>query len=157
MGCLPFYTSYRISASTRDKLDAFWVFSATFKLSLKEFSAVGAILCLEAQRMRRSVMTTRKSKRQRFWLPVIVLALAVALALGGCARGGQAGGPSSSGQTTTQNTTGSSAGASGQNNTQQELQNLQGVSQQNQNDLNGLGDDDNNTNQNQGNDQETQP
>ena len=87
-------------------------------------------------------MTTRKNKQKRFWLPVIVLALA--LALGGCARAGQT-------------ASGPSTGATGQGNTQQELQNLQGTDQQNQNDLNGLGNDDNTTNQNQGDDQENQP
>ena len=104
-------------------------------------------------------MTTRKHQPKRFWLPVIVLALAAALALSGCARGIHTGSAPNSGQTTSGQSAGATntPAAAGQDTTQQELQNLQGINQQNQNDLNTLGNDDNNTNQNQGNDQETQP
>jgi uncharacterized protein HemX len=104
-------------------------------------------------------MTTRKNQHKPFYLPVIVLALAAALALGGCARGIHTGSAPNSSQTTSGPSAGATTtpAATGQDNTQQELQNLQGINQQNQDDLNTLGNDDKNTNQDQGNDQETQP
>jgi uncharacterized protein YceK len=94
-------------------------------------------------------MTRTISTRQRFWMPLVLLALAVALALGGCARhnGASNGAPASSQSTTSP---GQSAGAS-------DVQQLEQLDQQTQNDLNSLDTDENNANQNPGSDQETQP
>ena len=93
-------------------------------------------------------MTRTTSKRQRFWMPLVVLALAAALALGGCARHNNAGnGTPPSGQSTSP---GQSAGDS-------DVQQLQQLDQQTQDDLNSLDNDQNNADQNAGNDQETQP
>ena len=94
------------------------------------------------------------SKRQRFWLPLIVLALAGALALGGCARGVNTSG--ASGQNTSSQSS-STAGQSGGSSTSNDINRLQQIDQQNQNDQNGLNTDGQNANQNTGSDQEVQP
>ncbi len=87
------------------------------------------------------------SKRKRFWLPLVALALAVALALGGCARGVQHSGvPGSSSQAP-------GAGSS----TNDELNHLQQIDQQNQQDENSLNTDEQNADQNPGSDQEVMP
>lgn len=91
------------------------------------------------------------SRRRRFWLPLVVLALVVALALGGCARGAQNSGVSGN------PTTSSSSQTPGGSSASDELNHLQQIDQQNQNDANGLNNDTQNANQNNGNDQETQP
>ncbi|HEY7350166.1 MAG TPA: hypothetical protein VH599_17740 [Ktedonobacterales bacterium] len=90
------------------------------------------------------------SKRKRFWLPLVILALAVALALGGCARSVQNTGASSS-QTT------NGAGNSGQTSTNDELNHLQQIDQQNQHDSDTLDNDEQNANQDSGTDQEIIP
>jgi TolA-binding protein len=96
-------------------------------------------------------------KRQRFWLPLVVLALVIALALGGCAKGAQNTGAPGNQTTNSSQTPGSTASPSGSSNTSNELQHLQQTDQQNQNDLNNLNNDDQNANQNNGNDQEIVP
>jgi TolA-binding protein len=102
-------------------------------------------------------MTKATSKGRRFWLPLVILALAVALALGGCARGAQ-----NTGATGSQSTTGASQPTSvstqpGTGSTNDELNQLQQVDQQTQNDLNTLNNDEQNANQNTGSDQEVVP
>ncbi len=108
-------------------------------------------------------MQKQSKTRSRFWLPIIVLVLGVALALGGCARSG----PASSGGTvpSTQSTGGSGqtgtgqtgTGQTGSGNASSDIDALQQLDQQTQNDVNTLNNDQNNANQNPGNDQETQP
>jgi hypothetical protein len=97
-----------------------------------------------------------KSKRRSFWLPLVVLALVVALALGGCARGAQNSGVPGNPTTSSSSQT-PGAGNPGGSSTNDELNHLQQIDQQNQNDANGLNNDGQNANQNTGNDQETQP
>lgn len=95
------------------------------------------------------------SKRRRFWLPLVVLALVAALALGGCARGAQNSGVSGNPTTSSSSQTPGASNPGGSSS--DELNHLQQIDQQNQNDANGLNNDTQNANQNNGNDQETQP
>ncbi len=95
-------------------------------------------------------MTTRNSRRAGFWVPLVVLVLAVALALGGCGRAAHMG--SSATYPSSQQ-----AGGSGQSATNDELQQLQQLEQQTQQDLDGLNNDQTTANQNIGSDQEIQP
>ena len=98
-------------------------------------------------------MKKQSSRRNRFWLPIIVLALGVALALGGCARNG----PASSGGTVPGGQSTSGSGQTGSGDASSDINVLQQLDQQTQNDVNTLNDDQNTANQNPGNDQETQP
>jgi hypothetical protein len=110
------------------------------------------------QKVVSELMKKHSSKRNRFWLPILVLALGVTLALGGCARTGPAssGGSVPSGQSTSgSGQTGT--GQTGSGNASSDINALQQLDQQTQNDVNTLNNDQNNANQNPGNDQETQP
>ncbi|GEM_PF-1889961 len=104
-------------------------------------------------------MTTSTRKRNRFWVPLVVLMLAAALALGGCAKAAQngAGSPGTTQNPGTSQATNTTSQNGNSGNTSQEIQQLQQIDQQNQNDQNTLNTDDQNSNQNNGSDQEVTP
>jgi hypothetical protein len=100
-----------------------------------------------------------KRDSKRFWLPMLVLGLAVLFALGGCARGinaGNSGNTQGNLPTTSSQTPGTTTTSSG-GDISAELNRLQQLDNQNQTDNNSLNTDDQNANQNFGNDQETTP